>query len=85
MKELNDHDLEQVSGGGGDPQAGATIRLRGMASLTDSQTPLYIIDGIPTESISDIPASEIESITVLKDASSTAIYGQRVGLGKIKE
>ena len=60
-----------------------TIRVRGGGSITQSNEPLYIVDGFPVESISDIPASEIEDITVLKDASSTAIYGSRGANGVI--
>ena len=61
----------------GNPDAEIVIRVRGGGSITRDNTPLYIVDGFPVNSISDIPTSDIESIDVLKDASSTAIYGSR--------
>ena len=59
----------------GDPDADVKIRVRGGGSITQDNSPLYIVDGFPVESISDISSSEIASIDVLKDAFSTAIYG----------
>ncbi|WP_295935356.1 TonB-dependent receptor [uncultured Alistipes sp.] len=67
----------------GDPDADIKIRVRGAGSLTQDSSPLYIVDGFPVESISDIPASEIQSIDVLKDAFSTAIYGSRGANGVV--
>ena len=67
----------------GDPDADIKIRVRGGGSITQFSTPLYIVDGFPMESISDIPSSEIQSIDVLKDAFSTAIYGSRGANGVI--
>ena len=67
----------------GSPDADVSIRVRGGGSITQSNEPLYIVDGFPVESISDIPASDIDDITVLKDASSTAIYGSRGANGVI--
>lgn len=61
----------------GNPDAEVIIRVRGGGSITSDNTPLFIVDGFPVSSISDIPSSDIESIDVLKDASSTAIYGSR--------
>lgn len=61
----------------GNPDADVIIRVRGGGSVTSDNTPLFIVDGFPVNSISDIPSSDIESISVLKDASSTAIYGSR--------
>ena len=61
----------------GNPDAEVVIRVRGGGSITRDNSPLYIVDGFPVSSISDIPTSDIESIDVLKDASSTAIYGSR--------
>lgn len=61
----------------GNPDAEVIIRVRGGGSITSDNTPLYIVDGFPVNSISDIPATDIETIDVLKDASSTAIYGSR--------
>ncbi len=67
----------------GRPGATMSVRVRGGGSITQSNEPLYIVDGFPVSDISDIPASEIESIDVLKDASSTAIYGARGANGVI--
>ena len=67
----------------GSPDADIKIRVRGGGSITGDNTPLFIVDGFPVESINDIPASEIEDMTVLKDASSTAIYGSRGANGVI--
>ncbi len=61
----------------GNPDADVIIRVRGGGSITSDNSPLFIVDGFPVSSISDIPATDIESIDVLKDASSTAIYGSR--------
>ncbi|WP_321438503.1 TonB-dependent receptor [uncultured Bacteroides sp.] len=67
----------------GRPGADVSIRVRGGGSITQSNDPLFIVDGFPVGSISDIPADQIESIDVLKDASSTAIYGARGANGVI--
>ena len=67
----------------GDPDADIKIRVRGGSSITQDNSPLYIVDGFPVESINDIPSSEIQSIDVLKDAFSTAIYGRRGGNGVV--
>lgn len=67
----------------GSPDAEVKIRVRGGGSITGDNTPLFVVDGFPVESISDIPASDIEDMTVLKDASSTAIYGSRGANGVI--
>lgn len=73
----------QITTTEGSPDATMSIRVRGGGSITQSNDPLFIVDGFPVESISDIPASDIEDITVLKDASSTAIYGSRGANGVI--
>lgn len=73
----------QITTTEGSPDADVKIRVRGGGSITQSNDPLYIVDGFPVESISDIPANEIDDITVLKDASSTAIYGSRGANGVI--
>lgn len=73
----------QITTTEGSPDADVKIRVRGGGSITQSNDPLYIVDGFPVETISDIPASDIEDITVLKDASSTAIYGSRGANGVI--
>ena len=73
----------QVTTTEGDPDAEIKIRVRGGGSITQDASPLYIVDGFPVESISDIPASDIQSIDVLKDAFSTAIYGSRGANGVV--
>ena len=73
----------QVTTTEGDPDAEIKIRVRGTGSITQDSSPLYIVDGFPVESISDIPASDIQSIDVLKDAFSTAIYGSRGANGVV--
>ncbi|MBQ6199399.1 MAG: SusC/RagA family TonB-linked outer membrane protein [Bacteroidales bacterium] len=81
-----------VTAGSGMPGAGATIRVRGTSSLSADQTPLIVIDGLPVSNdgisgmgdpLSTINPEDIESFTVLKDASSTAIYGSRASNGVI--
>ncbi|MGE4585966.1 MAG: TonB-dependent receptor [Mangrovibacterium sp.] len=67
----------------GRPDAEISIRVRGGGSVSQSNEPLLIVDGFPVSSLSDIPAAQIESIDVLKDASSTAIYGARGANGVI--
>lgn len=67
------------------PGAGASIRVRGNRSLSANNGPLYVVDGIPvTYTIDDLSPNDIESIDVLKDASSTAIYGVRGANGVIQ-
>ena len=72
-----------ISTSDGSPDAEITIRVRGGGSITQDNSPLLIVDGFPIESINDISPSDIESYTVLKDASSTAIYGARGANGVI--
>lgn len=67
----------------GSPDAEVLIRVRGGGSITQDNSPLYIVDGFPTNNINDIPANDIEDITVLRDASTTAIYGSRGANGVI--
>lgn len=67
----------------GSPDAEVKIRVRGGGSLSQDNSPLYIVDGFPVASISDIASSDIQSIDVLKDASSTAIYGAKGANGVI--
>lgn len=69
--------------GSGDPAAGATMRLRGGTSLTASNGPLVVVDGIPGVDFNSVQPSDIESIDILKDASATAIYGSRGANGVI--
>jgi TonB-dependent starch-binding outer membrane protein SusC len=67
----------------GSPDAEVSIRIRGGGSITQSNSPLYIVDGTPVSSISDISPTSIQSMDVMKDASSTAIYGARGANGVI--
>ena len=68
----------------GQPGAVPEIRVRGGISITQDNSPLYIIDGIPNEDgMSNINPNDIESIDVLKDASATAIYGARGANGVV--
>lgn len=67
----------------GRPGASMSVRVRGGGSVTQSNEPLYVVDGVQVGGISDIPADNIESVDVLKDAASTAIYGARGANGVI--
>lgn len=67
----------------GRPGATMSIRVRGGGSITQSNDPLFVVDGVQVSRIDDIPADNIESIDVLKDAASTAIYGARGANGVI--
>lgn len=67
----------------GRPDSKVSIRVRGGGSITQSNDPLFIVDGFPVSNINDIPASQIASIDILKDAASTAIYGARGANGVI--
>jgi iron complex outermembrane receptor protein len=82
----------QVINGGGSPGEGATIRIRSGSSLSANNDPLYVIDNVPVAAgginggrnpLTTINQNNIESITVLKDASATAIYGSRASNGVI--
>ena len=74
----------QVVQTSGKPGQGATVRIRGMGSMSASNNPLYILDGVPYDgSIENINPADIESMTVLKDASANAIYGARGANGVI--
>jgi len=72
-----------ISSSEGSPDAQINVRVRGGGSITGDNSPLYIVDGFPVTSIADIAPQDIESIDVLKDASSTAIYGARGANGVI--
>ena len=73
----------QVTTTDGSPDAEILIRVRGGGSITGDNSPLYVVDGFQTNTISDISPNDIEDITVLKDASSTAIYGAQGANGVI--
>ena len=68
---------------GGNPNAGSTIRLRGITSFGDNTSPLFVIDGVPGSSIDNVDPNDIETINVLKDGSAAAIYGSRGSSGVI--
>ena len=75
-----------ITQAGGDPNQTLIIRLRGQASLSGSQSPLIVVDGIPLSDpsqISNIPAGDIESYDILKDASAASVYGSRGANGVI--
>ncbi|MCM1336486.1 MAG: TonB-dependent receptor [Candidatus Amulumruptor caecigallinarius] len=81
-----------VTTNGGDPTGNATIRIRGGSSLSASNNPLIVIDGVPmsnqdaaggTNALTMVNPQNIESMTILKDASATAIYGSRASNGVI--
>jgi iron complex outermembrane receptor protein len=82
----------QITGNGGAPGAGSTIRIRGGASLSASNDPLIVVDGVPLDNggiagqanaLALINPNDIESFNILKDASATAIYGSRASNGVI--
>jgi iron complex outermembrane receptor protein len=82
----------QITSGGGAPGEGATIRIRGGSSMSASNDPLIVVDGIPLDNegvsgmrnpLNTINPNDIESFTILKDASATAIYGSRASNGVI--
>ncbi|HAZ04295.1 MAG TPA: TonB-dependent receptor [Prolixibacteraceae bacterium] len=73
----------QVTKTEGSPDAEIKIRVRGGGSITQDNSPLYIVDGFPVDNISDVAPTDIASIDILKDASSTAIYGARGANGVI--
>ena len=72
-----------ITTGSGDVTRGAQIQLRGTSTLQNDQGPMIVIDGIPGGDMSTVSPSDIESISVLKDASSAAIYGSRAAGGVI--
>ncbi|MFA5045790.1 MAG: TonB-dependent receptor [Paludibacter sp.] len=74
----------QVASQTGAPGAPISVRIRGTGSISSSNDPLYIVDGIPVEgALNNLSPNEIESMTILKDASSAAIYGSRANNGVV--
>jgi TonB-linked SusC/RagA family outer membrane protein len=71
----------QITTTEGSPDAEIKVRLRGGTSISQDNSPLYIVDGFPVSNINNIAASSIETMTFLKDAASTAIYGSRASNG----
>ncbi len=74
----------QVTSASGQPGSAPSIRIRGYGSINASSTPLYVVDGIPYDgSLSSLNPSDIESMTILKDASAGALYGARGANGVV--
>ncbi|HET7732525.1 MAG TPA: carboxypeptidase-like regulatory domain-containing protein, partial [Paludibacter sp.] len=73
----------QITKKGGNPNDGFSVQIRGAGGFATGSNPLYVIDGIPGVDPTTIPSEDIESFNVLKDASSTAIYGSRGANGVI--
>lgn len=74
----------QIQSSAGQPGSAPEIRIRGFSSINGSNTPLYIVDGVPfAGDISALNSNDIESLTVLKDASSTSLYGSKAANGVI--
>jgi len=74
----------QFNSSGGQPGSSGDIRIRGFHTINGSDSPLFVIDGVPFDgNLNDINAQDIESVTVLKDASSAALYGNRATNGVI--
>ncbi|KAF2342804.1 SusC/RagA family TonB-linked outer membrane protein [Flavobacterium tistrianum] len=74
----------QIQSSAGQPGAAPEVRIRGFSSINGSNTPLYIVDGVPyAGDISNLNSSDIESLSVLKDASSTSLYGSKAANGVI--
>ncbi|WP_234034079.1 TonB-dependent receptor plug domain-containing protein [Elizabethkingia sp. M8] len=71
-----------VTSSSGQPGSKPNMRIRGFASLAGTNDPLYVVDGVITHG-NDVAASEIEDVTVLKDASATALYGSRGANGVV--
>ena len=74
----------QTTAGSGQPGTAPDIRIRGFGSISSGNSPLYVVDGVPyTADIATLSPNDIESITVLKDAASTALYGARAANGVV--
>ncbi len=74
----------QTTAGSGQPGSAPDIRIRGFGSISSGNNPLYVVDGIPyTADIANLNPNDIESISILKDASSTALYGARAANGVV--
>jgi len=73
----------QVTQPSGKPGAGLSVRVRGATSVLAGNEPLYVVDGVPTTDVSGLNASDIASMSVLKDASSSSIYGARAANGVV--
>ena len=67
----------------GEPGGGMSIRVRGTTSFNGSNDPLYVVDGVPVDNINFLSPNDIENLSILKDASSAAIYGSRAANGVV--
>lgn len=75
--------VQAQAANGGIPGEELTIHIRGVNTITGDSNPLYVIDGVPRDNMSDINPSDIESVQILKDASATSIYGSRGANGVV--
>lgn len=74
----------QINNTYGEPGSNASIRIRGFTSVNGSNEPLYVIDGVPYDgNVSDLNPQDIESVSILKDAASSALYGNRASNGVV--
>jgi len=73
----------QIVTGSGAPGEGSEIRIRGVSTFDEGASPLFVVDGVPLDNVDNINPNDIESIEVLKDAASAAIYGSRSANGVI--
>jgi TonB-linked SusC/RagA family outer membrane protein len=74
----------QTNAGSGQPGSAPAVRIRGFGSVSGSNDPLYVVDGVPYfGSIANLNSNDIEDLTILKDASSTALYGNRAANGVV--
>lgn len=74
----------QIQSASGQPGSQPSVRIRGFSSISGSNTPLYVVDGVPfTGDINNINAADVESMTILKDAASTSLYGSKAANGVV--
>ncbi|SDW66308.1 SusC/RagA family TonB-linked outer membrane protein [Flavobacterium degerlachei] len=74
----------QIQSGSGQPGSQPSVRIRGFSSISGSNTPLYVVDGVPfTGDINNINAADVASMTILKDAASTSLYGSKAANGVV--
>jgi TonB-linked SusC/RagA family outer membrane protein len=73
----------QITSNSGMPGAGGSVLIRGTQSINGSNSPIYVVDGVITDGIDNLNPNNIESVSVLKDASASAIYGARAANGVV--
>ncbi|MGO4821927.1 MULTISPECIES: SusC/RagA family TonB-linked outer membrane protein [unclassified Flavobacterium] len=74
----------QIQSASGQPGSQPSVRIRGFSSISGSNTPLYVVDGVPfTGDINNINSADVESMTILKDAASTSLYGSKAANGVV--